>query len=163
MWSDVTALTFSETSDVPDIEIKFAPRSHGDGNVFDGPGGVLAHAFYPISYAIGGDAHFDEDETWTVGSYYGRRPFSCLSVSPSGLTGRRWRSGFNLSVCSSVLSSVTKILKTNKPMLMITGTHGLRHETINFRGQEVIGQGQTRLTLDLAPCEGVVVAPPPWL
>ena len=106
MWSDVSALTFSETSDVPDIELKFASRSHEDDYPFDGRGGVLAHAYYPISYAIGGDAHFDEDETWTVGSYRGGRLFSCLSVSPSGLTGRRWRSDFNLSVCSPVLLSV---------------------------------------------------------
>jgi len=106
MWSDVSALTFSETSDVPDIEIKFASLSHGDDYAFDGRGRVLAHAFYPISLHIGGDAHFDEDEWWTVESYDGRRPFSCLSVSPSGLTGRRWRSGFNLSVCSPVLLSV---------------------------------------------------------
>ncbi|KAK2179697.1 hypothetical protein NP493_477g03036 [Ridgeia piscesae] len=63
-WSQVTPLNFRavETPD-QDIEIKFAAGNHGDGsrNSFDGPGGVLAHAYYPEV----GDTHFDEDETWT--------------------------------------------------------------------------------------------------
>ena len=65
MWSDVSCLTFTETSKVPDIEILFAKWAHGDGYPFDGRGGVLAHAFYPGDNALAGDAHFDEDEYWT--------------------------------------------------------------------------------------------------
>jgi len=85
MWSDVSSLSFSEvTGRVSDIEISFAARSHGDGNAFDGPGSTLAHAYFPSTAPIGGDAHFDEDETWTHGSNQGRH-------SPTTLFTKAWQ------------------------------------------------------------------------
>lgn len=77
LWSDASPLTFAEVNDPSkpaDIEIRFVSRDHGDGYPFDGspPGGnTLAHAFYPQSGFLGGDAHFDEDERWTSKSYDG--------------------------------------------------------------------------------------------
>lgn len=50
------------------IEIRFEDYYHGDEDSFDGPGGVVAHAFFP---EFGGDAHFDNGENWTVNQYEG--------------------------------------------------------------------------------------------
>lgn len=69
-WADVSSLTFSEVSSASsaDIKISFGRYSHSGTNAeqtcpypFNGPGGVLAHAYFPQD----GRAHFDEDETYT--------------------------------------------------------------------------------------------------
>ena len=69
VWSDASQLTFAETTATgADIIIDFFSDSHGDGNPFDGPNGVLAHAYFPstsLAPSIAGDAHFDEAETYT--------------------------------------------------------------------------------------------------
>lgn len=70
LWSAVIPLSFTLTpiENNPDIVIEFATGNHGDAWPFDGVGNVLAHAFFPPPNggAIAGDAHFDDDETWTV-------------------------------------------------------------------------------------------------
>uniref|UniRef100_A0A803TYD8 Peptidase metallopeptidase domain-containing protein n=1 Tax=Anolis carolinensis TaxID=28377 RepID=A0A803TYD8_ANOCA len=64
VWSDVTPLKFTKTTDTADIDIYFARDEHGDNYPFDGVGGTLAHAFAP-GKGLAGDAHFDDDEYWT--------------------------------------------------------------------------------------------------
>lgn len=65
IWSSVTPLKFikRDRGDA-DIMISFATGGHNDFIPFDGPGGSVAHAYAP-GKDFGGDAHFDEDETWT--------------------------------------------------------------------------------------------------
>uniref|UniRef100_A0A8C1YSM6 interstitial collagenase n=1 Tax=Cyprinus carpio TaxID=7962 RepID=A0A8C1YSM6_CYPCA len=71
VWAKVTPLKFTRIySGTADITISFATGYHGDAYPFDGPQGILAHAFAPSS-GIGGDAHFDEDEFFTLRSSKG--------------------------------------------------------------------------------------------
>ncbi|KAF0762537.1 matrix metalloproteinase-2-like, partial [Aphis craccivora] len=66
VWSKHSKLTFREVnSESADILVFFEKGYHGDGYPFDGPGQVLAHAFFPGT-GRGGDAHFDEEEEWLV-------------------------------------------------------------------------------------------------
>lgn len=70
LWQAATNLQFVEvpTASMADIEILWGAGDHGDPFPFDGPNGVLAHAFFPPPNggALAGDTHFDEDETWTL-------------------------------------------------------------------------------------------------
>jgi hypothetical protein len=78
LWAAAAPLTFAEVSDcgfpfdavncaIPDIRIQFAAGNHGDGFSFDGPVGILAHAFYPPPNGVSaaGDMHFDEADLWS--------------------------------------------------------------------------------------------------
>jgi hypothetical protein len=70
-YGDVT-LTAGDTADGPrTITVRFSHGAHGDSYPFDGPGGMLAHTFYPAppnSEPIAGDMHFDADEDWHAGA-----------------------------------------------------------------------------------------------
>ncbi|KAG9449646.1 hypothetical protein H6P81_009611 [Aristolochia fimbriata] len=63
-WASVTRFTFEEVGDYESAKIKIGVfrGGHGDGADFDGPGGVLAHAFAPTV----GLFHLDGDETWST-------------------------------------------------------------------------------------------------
>ncbi|XP_032223462.1 matrilysin isoform X2 [Nematostella vectensis] len=66
MWSDVSPFIFTLTTDKTKAHIKilFGTNTHGNClKAFDGPGKVIAHAYYPSD----GRLHFDDDETFTDG------------------------------------------------------------------------------------------------
>ena len=73
VWASYANVTFSAgqvQGAVRSIDILFASGAHGDAYPFDGPGGVLAHTFYPAPIngePIAGDMHFDADESWRAG------------------------------------------------------------------------------------------------
>ena len=95
LWSDVTPLDFEETNGMGDIKIKFASRYHGDGVPFDGPGKILAHAFYPN---YGGDAHFDDDERFTDG---GRNRGTWASSTTGSIYAKLTRISINILIIFS--------------------------------------------------------------
>ena len=64
IWAKASNLKFTQKkSGKVHIEIRFERGKHGDDAPFDGAGGQRAHAFFP---GYGGDAHFDDDENWTL-------------------------------------------------------------------------------------------------
>jgi hypothetical protein len=73
-WTKYTNLTITpgtQQGATRSIDVLFARGVHGDAYPFDGPGGVLAHTFYPAppnSEAIAGDIHLDADEMWKIGT-----------------------------------------------------------------------------------------------
>jgi len=83
VWAQHTLLTFTETHQddtTADIQVFFHRNYHGDGYPFDGPGSVLAHAFFPGA-GRGGDAHFDEDENWSEVREISREVTSLFAVA----------------------------------------------------------------------------------
>ncbi|KAK4479738.1 hypothetical protein RD792_015270 [Penstemon davidsonii] len=78
-WSEVTPLTFSETTSYSraDIRIGFFIGDHGDGEPFDGVLGTLAHAFAPTV----GRLHLDGDENWIIdGDFLNSSPYSAVDL-----------------------------------------------------------------------------------
>jgi hypothetical protein len=73
-WAKYAKLTFTasgNTTASQTIAVLFASGDHADGYPFDGPGGVLAHTFFPVPTnpePIAGDMHFDNDESWKIGA-----------------------------------------------------------------------------------------------
>jgi len=67
MWAKQSGLSFRVVGadERPMLDIRFEGGDHGDGTPFDGPGGVLAHAFFPGT-GKDGKAHFDDSEDWSV-------------------------------------------------------------------------------------------------
>jgi len=64
LWAAQAGVSFEEVAVAADAHIKISWEygDHGDGYPFYGPGGTLAHAFYPVK----GMLHFDESEDYTA-------------------------------------------------------------------------------------------------
>lgn len=73
-WSKVAAVSWQSAMNPAGsatVNILFAAYAHGDGYPFDGPGGILAHTFYPAPpnpEPLAGDMHFDDSESWHLGA-----------------------------------------------------------------------------------------------
>jgi len=81
-WARYTPLNITEVDwERADMMIQFVSNDHGDGDSFDGPGAVLAHASDP---ANGGDICFDEDETWGTNPYEGDAYLNFVAVHEIG-------------------------------------------------------------------------------
>ena len=84
LWNQKTDIDFIEipknevgspgkTKEDIEILVSFGTGDHGDFYLFDGPGGTLAHAFYPLTNnGLSGDVHFDDDEEYTYKSQRGK-------------------------------------------------------------------------------------------
>ena len=72
-WARSASLVFTAGTNpttAKTIAVRFFAGPHGDAFPFDGPGGVLAHTFYPVpvnAEPLAGDVHLDADENWHVG------------------------------------------------------------------------------------------------
>ncbi|KAB1272887.1 Neutrophil collagenase [Camelus dromedarius] len=76
LWKNASSLNITRVlQGEADIKIAFFQRDHGDNSPFDGPNGILAHAFQP-GPGIGGDVHFDAEEMWTNTSKVHLEPFT---------------------------------------------------------------------------------------
>jgi hypothetical protein len=73
-WTKVVQVTWQQGTNATapaTVNVLFASGAHGDPYPFDGPGGVLAHTFFPAPpnpEPIAGDMHFDGSESWNIGS-----------------------------------------------------------------------------------------------
>jgi len=81
-WASRTHFSFSQAQGVSnaDIKIGFHRGNHGDGNPFDGTGGILAHAFAPTD----GRFHYDADESWSVGVRQGAFDLQTVALHEIG-------------------------------------------------------------------------------
>jgi hypothetical protein len=70
-YANVTVAPVAQPAQPRSADLLFGTYSHGDPYPFDGPGGVLAHTFYPFplnNEPLAGDMHFDDSESWGVGT-----------------------------------------------------------------------------------------------
>ncbi|XP_050370687.1 metalloendoproteinase 3-MMP-like [Argentina anserina] len=80
-WAKNTHFKFSKAqSGSADLKISFERRAHGDQYPFNGPGGELAHAFYPPD----GRLHYDAEESWSAGPKPGTYDLESVALHEIG-------------------------------------------------------------------------------
>lgn len=81
-WAQNTHFTFSLATHYKraDLKIAFFRGNHHDNHPFDGPGGIIAHAFAPTD----GRFHFDAAETWAVGPMRGEHDMETVALHEIG-------------------------------------------------------------------------------
>jgi hypothetical protein len=73
-WASVVKVTWAPGSSPyanQTVNIMWTTYAHGDAYPFTGPGGVIAHTFYPANpnpEPIAGDMHLNDSETWNIGA-----------------------------------------------------------------------------------------------
>ena len=113
VWSNVTQLEFvKKTSGPVHIDVRFEDGEHRDGDPFDGAGGTLAHAYFPV---YGGDAHFDNAEDWSTGSARGTNLRQ---------TAGRWRWRSIASLKQNISSSRVRSQPRPLPLGHLLRPHG---------------------------------------
>lgn len=65
LWAEASSLTFTRVDADADLNVHMVPREHGDPFPFDGPGNILAHAFFPGSN-LPGEIHLSAEENWAL-------------------------------------------------------------------------------------------------
>ncbi|CAI9782613.1 unnamed protein product [Fraxinus pennsylvanica] len=106
-WASVTHFTFSQVQSTAaaDIVIGFHRRNHGDGVPFDGPGGVIAHAFAPTD----GRFHYDADNRFSVGAAAGASDLETVALHEIGhLLGLHHSSVENAIMFAFIPTGATK-------------------------------------------------------
>ncbi len=69
-YANITISAVAQPGLARTIDVLFARYAHGDAYPFSGPGGVIAHTFYPTPSnlePVAGDMHLNADESWSVG------------------------------------------------------------------------------------------------
>lgn len=81
-WSKNSPFRFSQAPNYnqANIKISFQVKDHGDGSAFDGPGGILAHAYAPTD----GRLHYDGDEAWVNGVQPGKMDLQSVGLHELG-------------------------------------------------------------------------------
>ncbi|KAB1209092.1 Metalloendoproteinase 1 [Morella rubra] len=80
-------------------------RNHGDGSLFDGTGGILAHDFVPTD----GRFHYDANEQWSVGERPRAFDLETVALHEIGhLLGLRHSSVEGAIMFSSISSGMKK-------------------------------------------------------